>query len=123
VTSTDSRDFEIIVHVPEVHACYVDHFAGNPLVPGALLLKWIMAAIENHVQCELAFIKQIKFLAAVKPADELRVLVNVNPVNANYSISVLVRDICVIKGIMQAAIEQAATKQASAANLTESDND
>jgi 3-hydroxymyristoyl/3-hydroxydecanoyl-(acyl carrier protein) dehydratase len=106
VKSTDSQDFEIIIQIPEVHACYADHFAGNPLVPGALLLKWIMAGIENHAQCELVFIKQIKFLAAVKPTDELRVLVNVNPANANYSVNVLVSDICVIKGVMQAPVAQ-----------------
>jgi 3-hydroxyacyl-[acyl-carrier-protein] dehydratase len=106
VTSTYSQDFEIIIQVPEEHACYADHFAGNPLVPGALLLKWIMVAIENHAQCELVFIKQIKFLAAVKPADELRVLVNVSAVNANYSVNVFVNDICVIKGVMQASVGQ-----------------
>lgn len=112
--NTDSRDFEILVQVPDVHACYVDHFPGNPLVPGALLLKWIMAAIENHAQCNLNLIKQIKFLAVVKPADQLRILVNIHPENTHFAVSVFVGDICVIKGVMQVEL---------AANLVESGND
>lgn len=103
MTSTDFQDVELIIQVPEEHACYVDHFPGDPLVPGALLLKWIMAAIEKKLQCKLIYIKQIKFLAAVKPADQLRVLVNVNRLNLNYSISVSVGETSVIKGILQAA--------------------
>lgn len=101
--STDFQDVELIIQVPEAHACYVDHFPDDPLVPGALLLKWIMAAIEKNLQCKLIFIKQIKFLAAVKPADQLRVLINVNPLNLNYAISVLVGETVVIKGVLQAA--------------------
>ncbi len=120
--NTDSHNFEILVQVPEIHACYVDHFPGNPLVPGALLLKWIMAAIEQHAECKLIFIKQIKFLAAVKPADQLRVIVNVNPTNVSYAISVLVGDTSVIKGVVQGAVVQGVI-QSSAANLVGLGND
>jgi 3-hydroxyacyl-[acyl-carrier-protein] dehydratase len=101
VINTKSPATELFLQVPAEHACYADHFANNPLVPGALLLKWIMALMETELQCRLTHIKQIKFLAAVKPADHLRIVINSDAAGVQYSLAVFVGATTVIKGVMQ----------------------
>ena len=59
--------------VPLEHPCFPDHFPGSPIVPGALLLKWIVALLAQNYDVEISFIKQIKFLSAVLPGDELSI--------------------------------------------------
>ena len=59
--------------VPRSHPCYADHFPGNPLVPGALLLQWIAWRVEVQFQdITVTGIKLAKFLHAVLPGDTCR---------------------------------------------------
>ncbi|QEI10850.1 hypothetical protein [Cellvibrio japonicus] len=64
---------ELHLPVPQDHPCFADHFPGAPLVPGALLLKWIMALLAKVHSGRINYLKQIKFLAPVQPGDELRI--------------------------------------------------
>ncbi|MBN1378383.1 MAG: hypothetical protein JXA04_04030 [Gammaproteobacteria bacterium] len=56
--------------IPEVHPCYSDHFPGNPLVPGALLLQWIFNKIQTaYLNVVITEVKSAKFYSAVRPGD------------------------------------------------------
>ena len=66
---------ELRLPIPTEHACYADHFPGAPLVPGALLLKWIMACLAEANCGQINYLKQVKFLAPVLPGAELRLMV------------------------------------------------
>jgi 3-hydroxymyristoyl/3-hydroxydecanoyl-(acyl carrier protein) dehydratase len=63
---------ELELHIPITHACFADHFPENQLVPGALLLKWTLTLLEEHLQLQIKKIKQAKFLLAVRPGDKLK---------------------------------------------------
>jgi len=66
---------ELRLPIPGAHACFADHFPGAPLVPGALLLKWIIALLANANYGQINYLKQVKFLAPVLPGDELRICI------------------------------------------------
>ncbi|PCK01124.1 MAG: hypothetical protein COA42_23425 [Alteromonadaceae bacterium] len=57
--------------IPTVHDCYKDHFEGNPIVPGAVLLTWIFEKINSLApEGKVVYkIKTIKFLDIVRPGD------------------------------------------------------
>jgi len=62
-----------MLHIPAEHPSVAGHFPGNPIVPGAVLLDEILAAIERaHGQQAAAWtVKSVKFLRPVRPGDEL----------------------------------------------------
>jgi 3-hydroxymyristoyl/3-hydroxydecanoyl-(acyl carrier protein) dehydratase len=66
----------MVLQIPITHACYSDHFPGDPLVPGALLLKWIGALIEKNLATKITHYKQIKLLIPVRPGERLNILDN-----------------------------------------------
>ena len=97
---------EVLFSVPAEHPCYADHFPGDPLVPGALLLKWILAQIEIHHGCKVLTLKSIKFLAPVKPGDYLKIIMNNHPNKMQLSFMQLSFDIFVLdKLVMKGSIE------------------
>jgi 3-hydroxymyristoyl/3-hydroxydecanoyl-(acyl carrier protein) dehydratase len=63
----------IVLRVPADHPCAGGHFPGNPIVPGAVLLDWILAAIERALgrSPSVWAIKSAKFLHPTRPGDEL----------------------------------------------------
>jgi 3-hydroxymyristoyl/3-hydroxydecanoyl-(acyl carrier protein) dehydratase len=67
------RVTQAILRLPAEHPSVEGHFPGNPIVPGALLLDEILAAIERaRRQPPLAWaVKSVKFLQPVRPGDEL----------------------------------------------------
>ena len=62
-----------ILRLPAGHSSVEGHFPGNPIVPGAVLLDEILAAIERaRGQPPAAWaVKSGKFLQPVRPGDEL----------------------------------------------------
>ena len=56
------------------HPTAAGHFPGNPVIPGALLLDEVVAAIVGDGaafgQCD---IRVVKFLAPVRPGDRIRI--------------------------------------------------
>lgn len=74
--------------VPEFHECFPHHFASDPLVPGALLLRWINAHLNERHQLRISSIKQIKFLQPVRPNDRLNVIVTSLEKNDQYRLEV-----------------------------------
>jgi len=63
----------IDIMVPLEHACFADHFPGAPLLPGALLLQWIFARLEQAKNIHIGYIHQVKFLQPVLPGNQLRI--------------------------------------------------
>jgi len=63
----------IVLRVPADHPCAEGHFPGNPIVPGAVLLDWILAALEHaYGRSPSAWtVKSAKFLHPTRPGDEL----------------------------------------------------
>ena len=71
----------IILQLPAEHPCLPGHFPGNPIVPGAVLLDEILAAIERaRGQPATAWaVKWVKFLRPVRPGDELALEITAAP--------------------------------------------
>jgi 3-hydroxyacyl-[acyl-carrier-protein] dehydratase len=47
------------------------HFPGNPIIPGAVLLRDIVAAIDHASRCSRCEIRSAKFRRPVRPGDTL----------------------------------------------------
>ena len=60
---------KITVNVVSEHPCYADHFPGAPVVPGALMLQWIIEAVESKHPLIITAVKNVKFVEAVLPGD------------------------------------------------------
>ena len=62
------------IAVPAEHPSFAGHFPGRPIVPGALLLDWIVAAVlkQSKASLRLAAVPVAKFLRPVAPGELLR---------------------------------------------------
>jgi 3-hydroxyacyl-[acyl-carrier-protein] dehydratase len=63
-----------LIEVPEDHPAFAGHFPKIPVLPGAVLLDQVLAAIESQRGIDLTQwrITSAKFLALVRPGDSLR---------------------------------------------------
>ena len=60
--------------VPDQHPCFADHFPGDPLVPGALLLQWVADELsQRYPMIQIGGVSRFKFLAPVRPETQLLV--------------------------------------------------
>jgi 3-hydroxymyristoyl/3-hydroxydecanoyl-(acyl carrier protein) dehydratase len=57
--------------VPAQHACFSGHFPGNPIVPGALLLQWLLEQVSHSIAVgvDVVAVSSAKFLTSLKPGD------------------------------------------------------
>jgi 3-hydroxymyristoyl/3-hydroxydecanoyl-(acyl carrier protein) dehydratase len=64
----DEPDANILV-VPADHPVFPGHFPGRPLVPGVMLLEWVLAQIARRRGCATSAlrIREAKFLAPLLP--------------------------------------------------------
>lgn len=53
------------------HPTASGHFPGNPIIPGALMLDLVVAAIAGENDGDAALIKATKFLQAVRPGERI----------------------------------------------------
>lgn len=70
---SDTLTCQIVV--PADHPSLAGHFPGNPIVPGAVLLDAVLAAIRAQQPCTLLSMPGVKFLQPVLPREriELRI--------------------------------------------------
>ena len=60
----------VSLDVPPHHPCYEAHFEGNPIVPGALMLKWIFDLISlQYDGRQVQQVGNIKFMNVARPGD------------------------------------------------------
>lgn len=72
MNSTNHTDRSGSILVPSSHAVFKDHFPDYPIVPGAMLVDWIVCRLqEKHPQFEAFRIATLKFLHPVYPGEEL----------------------------------------------------
>lgn len=53
--------------IPAEHPCYAAHFPDQPLVPGALLLHWLVDSLQESIDDKPYAVPSCKFLAPVMP--------------------------------------------------------
>lgn len=60
--------------IPSQHPSFPDHFPGDPIVPGALLLDWIIQSMKKeNPEIDIIEVKSIKFLTTIKPSAMLTI--------------------------------------------------
>lgn len=89
---------ELRLPIPNEHRCFADHFPGAPLVPGALLLKWLMALLAESGYGQINYLKQVKFLAPVQPGTELRISITSSIGATSLSVTAYAGETRVLKG-------------------------
>jgi 3-hydroxymyristoyl/3-hydroxydecanoyl-(acyl carrier protein) dehydratase len=89
---------ELRLPIPHEHRCFADHFPGAPLVPGALLLKWVIALLAEAGYTRINYLKQVKFLAPVQPGDDLRICITPGTVALAFAVTAYNGEILVLKG-------------------------
>ena len=72
--------FESTLVVPVEHPCFADHFPGNPIVPGALLLQWIFEHIKlMYTDLCIIEVKSAKFLHTLAPGAQCELSATLQP--------------------------------------------
>jgi 3-hydroxyacyl-[acyl-carrier-protein] dehydratase len=61
----------IALHFAADHPTAAGHFPSSPIIPGALLLDEVVAAIAGAVGRDVVVIRAAKFLQPVRPGDSL----------------------------------------------------
>ena len=84
-----AAQFTLDVSVPWDHPSFAGHFPGNPLVPGALLLRWMIERLQQE-NLAVYLIKQCKFLNIVKPGDALQLQIKTN--NGSLAVEIFCAD-------------------------------
>lgn len=51
---------------------FAGHFPCHPVLPGALLLDWVVDSIGQQLGCPVAGVPQVKFSRAAQPGDQLQ---------------------------------------------------
>ena len=72
---------KVALSIPESHACYAGHFPGDPLVPGALMVQWLVELIEaedkkkGKSDLTITVLKSMKFILPIRPGDDCEVTI------------------------------------------------
>jgi 3-hydroxymyristoyl/3-hydroxydecanoyl-(acyl carrier protein) dehydratase len=68
--SVQSRTFEFRFSIPCAHPALPGHFPGRPIVPGVLLLDYVLTGVTAALNRPVAVLQKVKFVAPLLP-DEL----------------------------------------------------
>ena len=67
------------------HPCLAGHFPGNPIVPAVVILDCVQDALRAQAGAErITRIVSVKFLAPLKPAEELRITLDLQAPTARF---------------------------------------
>jgi 3-hydroxymyristoyl/3-hydroxydecanoyl-(acyl carrier protein) dehydratase len=85
--------------IPSKHPCYAAHFPGDPIVPGALLLQWILRQLKQcHPNIRISSLRTVKFLSVVRPGDNCLLSFEQNTDTTRLKINLLCNDKPALKG-------------------------
>lgn len=59
-----------MIHFPSEHPTAEGHFPGNPIIPGAVLLREVIAAIAPAAPVEILW---AKFHVPIRPGDTIQI--------------------------------------------------
>ena len=68
--SVQSRTFEFRFSIPCAHPALPGHFPGHPIVPGVLLLDYVLTGVTAELNRPVTILQKVKFVAPLLP-DEL----------------------------------------------------
>lgn len=92
------------IPIPKYHPCFPDHFPGQPIVPGALLLQWILSRVRSEfTEFSIIEIRSMKFLIGVRPDDRCRLELAVDPSSRYVDIDCYSESGLVCKGVLELA--------------------
>ena len=80
---------------PDAHSWYLDpelevfegHFPTHPVLPGALLLDWVIDAIQQQLGRDVEAVAQVKFLQAAEPGDRLQLSLQADGKRVRFEVS------------------------------------
>lgn len=76
------------LNIPAEHPCYAAHFPGQPLVPGALLLHWLVDSLYESIGDMPYALPSCKFLTPVTPGSICQMQYSSEDKNTNRVITV-----------------------------------
>ena len=68
---------------------FAGHFPARPVLPGALLLDWVVDAIQQQQSCAITGVTQVKFQRAAEPGDQLRLSLRCDGARARFEVIAL----------------------------------
>ena len=68
---------------------FVGHFPAHPVLPGALLLDWVVDSIQQQQSCTIAGVTQVKFQRAAEPGDQLQLSLRCDGNRARFEVIAL----------------------------------
>ena len=81
--------------IPSDHPSLIDHFPGNPLVPGALILDHVLLGCELLISVSLQSIalKEIKFKSPLRALESAHVAYTNCPIGLRFRVWVSNREV------------------------------
>ncbi|MEX2489992.1 MAG: hypothetical protein WD356_10760 [Pseudomonadales bacterium] len=75
-------ELKIELQIPAEHPCYADHFPDRTIVPGTVLLQYVLDACDAH-GFRANTIKSCKFQHVVVPGQELHLVLDSSGIRRN----------------------------------------
>src|SRR5260370_34802145 len=103
IASARPMNFEICSAIPADHPSLAGHFPGAPVVPGAVILDEVAAALaEWRPGCQLTGVRAVKFLVPLKPEQSFTIcLALANSDQTEIDFFCRVEDLTMVEGRLQ----------------------
>jgi 3-hydroxymyristoyl/3-hydroxydecanoyl-(acyl carrier protein) dehydratase len=82
------------------HPALPGHFAGNPVVPGVVLLDRVAVAVERWRGQRIVGLPQVKFMRALRPGEAAELVLSDDGKSIRFSI--LHNDAAIANGVIEA---------------------
>jgi 3-hydroxymyristoyl/3-hydroxydecanoyl-(acyl carrier protein) dehydratase len=82
------------------HPTAPGHFPGNPIIPGALMLDHVVAAIAGAQDFDAVQIKSTKFLQPVRPGERIALRWQAHPGGIKFECNVAGQNTLVMTGLV-----------------------
>lgn len=100
----DRSEAHLDFKVPDKHPSFDDHFPGDPIVPGALLVHWVTELLKDaNLLDNVKKIESFKFLHKVQPGDDGSLNVDCKD-EGKIKVTCTIDDTVVFKGVFKSNI-------------------